>query len=103
LNFLLSFIFGNLSVFFIGFEFVLLSKKALTTRCNNEYQQILLGAMVALIGSRVGCMLENPSQIINQTWMIFYQSKTVTGGFLGGLFGVELIQKILFVEKNCMK
>ena len=31
----------------------------------------------ALLGSRVIAMLENPSQIMNQTWMIFYQNKTV--------------------------
>jgi prolipoprotein diacylglyceryltransferase len=59
----------------------------------------MLGAMIgALIGSRVIAMLENPSEIANQTWLTFYQNKTVAGGFLGGLFGVEIIKKIIGVK-----
>lgn len=60
---------------------------------------ILLGAMIgALIGSRVIAMLETPSEIMHQTLLSFYQNKTVAGGFLGGLFGVELIKKIIGVK-----
>jgi len=60
---------------------------------------ILLGAMIgALIGSRVIAMLETPSEIMQQTLLSFYQNKTVAGGFLGGLFGVELIKKIIGVK-----
>ncbi|MGL2966003.1 prolipoprotein diacylglyceryl transferase [Flavobacterium sp. XGLA_31] len=60
---------------------------------------ILLGAMLgALIGSRVLAMLETPSEIMHQTLLSFYQNKTVAGGFLGGLFGVELIKKIIGVQ-----
>ncbi len=60
---------------------------------------IMLGAMLgALIGSRVIAMLENPSEIANQTLLTFYQNKTVAGGFLGGLFGVELFKKMIGVK-----
>mgnify|MGYP006196302603 CR=1 FL=1 len=60
---------------------------------------IMLGAMVgALIGSRVLAMFENPSEIENQTLLTFYQNKTVAGGFLGGLFGVELFKKFIGVK-----
>jgi prolipoprotein diacylglyceryltransferase len=59
----------------------------------------MIGAMIgALIGSRVIALLENPSQIANQTFLTFYQNKTVAGGFLGGLFGVEIIKKIIGVK-----
>ena len=60
---------------------------------------IMLGAMIgAFVGSRVIAMLETPSEIMHQTWLIFYQNKTVAGGFLGGLFGVELMKKIIGVK-----
>lgn len=60
---------------------------------------ILLGAMIgALVGSRVIALLENPSEITKQTFLTFYQNKTVAGGFIGGLFGVELIKKIIGVK-----
>lgn len=60
---------------------------------------IMLGAMIgAFIGSRVIAMLETPSNIMHQTWLFFYQNKTVAGGFLGGLFGVELMKKIIGVK-----
>ncbi|MEC4050974.1 prolipoprotein diacylglyceryl transferase family protein [Flavobacterium sp. SUN046] len=60
---------------------------------------ILLGAMLgALIGSRFLALLENPEEICHQTILTIYQNKTVAGGFLGGLFGVELVKKIIGVK-----
>ena len=59
---------------------------------------ILLGAMVgALIGSRLIAILESPENVDQVTLMTLYQSKTVAGGFLGGLLGVELTKKIIKV------
>jgi len=93
------FIFETLA-FFIGVRLYYYLKKSnnnLISDINRLW--ILLGAMIgALIGSRVIAMLEVPSEIPNQTWMIFYQNKTVAGGFLGGLFGVELIKKCIGVK-----
>lgn len=60
---------------------------------------ILLGAMIgALLGSRIVALFENPNEILHQTWMTFYQNKTVAGGFLGGLFGVELCKKLIGIK-----
>lgn len=60
---------------------------------------IMLGAMIgALIGSRVIALLENPSEIAQQTFLTIYQNKTVAGGFFGGLFGVEIIKKCIGVK-----
>ena len=93
------FLFETLA-FFIGIRLYYYLKKSnnnLISDINRLW--ILLGAMIgALIGSRVIAMLEVPSEISNQTWMIFYQNKTVAGGFLGGLFGVELIKKCISVK-----
>jgi prolipoprotein diacylglyceryltransferase len=60
---------------------------------------IMLGAMMgALVGSRFLAILEDPALISKQTWMMIYQNKTVAGGFIGGLFGVEGIKKIIGVK-----
>ena len=86
--------------FFIGIKlYYFLKKKNPDTINDINRLWILLGAMLgALIGSRVIAMLEIPEEIKNQTWLIFYQNKTVAGGFLGGLFGVELIKKSIGVK-----
>lgn len=57
---------------------------------------ILLSAMIgALLGSRIIALFENPNEIAQQTFLTFYQNKTVAGGFFGGLFGVEWCKKII--------
>ena len=93
------FIFETLA-FFIGVRlYYFLKRKNPDTINDINRLWILLGAMLgALIGSRVIAMLEIPEEIKNQTWLIFYQNKTVAGGFLGGLFGVELIKKCIGVK-----
>lgn len=86
--------------FFIGVRLYYYLKKGIVDPIANiDRLWILLGAMLgALVGSRVIAMLENPAEIAQQTWLSFYQNKTVAGGFLGGLFGVEAIKKIIGVK-----
>lgn len=86
--------------FFIGVRLYYYLKKGIVDPIANiDRLWILLGAMLgALVGSRVIAMLENPAEIAHQTWLSFYQNKTVAGGFLGGLFGVEAIKKIIGVK-----
>lgn len=93
------FIFETLA-FFIGVRLYYYHKKGITDSISDINRLwIMLGAMVgALIGSRVLAMFENPSEIENQTLLTFYQNKTVAGGFLGGLFGVELFKKFIGVK-----
>lgn len=92
------FIFETLA-FIIGIRFYYYLKKGIDDPISDINRLwIMLGAMIgAFVGSRVLAMLETPSEIMHQTWLIFYQNKTVAGGFLGGLFGVELIKKIIGV------
>ena len=60
---------------------------------------IFLGAMFgALVGSRLIAVLESPETLNQVTLLSLYQSKTVAGGFLGGLFGVETVKKIIKVN-----
>lgn len=93
------FIFETLA-FFIGIRSYYFQKRKIQdpiSEINRLY--ILIGAMIgALLGSRIIAMLENPSEIHRQTLLIFYQNKTVAGGFLGGLFGVEIVKKIIGVK-----
>lgn len=93
------FIFETLA-FFVGIRiYYFLKKRTLDPISDTNRLIIMIGAMIgALIGSRVVALLENPSQIVNQTFLTFYQNKTVAGGFLGGLFGVEIIKKIIGVK-----
>lgn len=86
--------------FFVGVRLYYYLKKGIVDPISDINRLwILLGAMLgALIGSRVIAMLENPAEIANQTWLTLYQNKTVAGGFLGGLFGVEIIKKIIGVK-----
>jgi len=67
----------------------------------NRLWIILGAAMGALLGSRlVGGMEDFPALWHSQRpWSYFYLNKTVLGGFLGGIWGVELI-KILIGEKQ---
>lgn len=60
---------------------------------------IMLGAMLgALIGSRLIAILETPHLLLNISFSRLYQSKTIVGGLLGGLLGVELTKKIIGVS-----
>lgn len=93
------FIFETLA-FFVGIRIYYFLKKRTDDPISDTNRLIIMiGAMIgALIGSRVIALLENPSQIANQTFLTFYQNKTVAGGFLGGLFGVEIIKKIIGIK-----
>ena len=98
-TFYLHFIFETLA-FFVGIRIYYFLKKRIQDPISDTNRLIIMiGAMIgALIGSRVIAFLENPSLINHQTLLTFYQNKTVAGGFLGGLVGVELIKKIIGVK-----
>lgn len=89
--------------FFVGFRyFIYLRKKQGDVIESNNRFWILTGAIFgALLGSRLIGGFENPLQlsISDNIWFYFYQNKTVIGGFLGGLLGVELV-KMIIKEKH---
>ncbi|MFC3559726.1 prolipoprotein diacylglyceryl transferase family protein [Pedobacter jamesrossensis] len=93
------YIFETLS-FIIGVRIYYYLKKGKLDPISDENRLwIMLGAMLgALIGSRFVAILETPSQLNHLTFLTLYQSKTIIGGLLGGLFGVELIKKIIGVN-----
>lgn len=60
---------------------------------------IFIGAAAgALIGSHLLGVLERPEELKHLTLVYFLANKTVLGGFLGGLAGVEITKKIIGVH-----
>jgi prolipoprotein diacylglyceryltransferase len=91
------------AAFFIGFRyFVYLRKRQGDAYSSSGRMYVIIGAIFgALIGSRLVGSLERPYELFKTTnifWYV-YNNKTVLGGFLGGLFGVELIKKMIGEKK----
>ncbi len=84
---------------FIGFRYFLFLRKRKGDFIPNQQRiWIITGAIFgALLGSRLVGGFENPAQLLTAKNLLFYfyQHKTVVGGFLGGLFGVEFVKKII--------
>jgi prolipoprotein diacylglyceryltransferase len=89
----------ELLAFFLGFRFFTwLRRQHSDPIAEPRRLWILLGATLgALVGSRLVGALENPEAWYQSPnpWVFLYQSKTIVGGLLGGLAGVEGIKKIM--------
>ena len=89
--------------FFVGFRYYLfLRKKQGDVIHSDNRLWIIIGAIFgAVVGSRLVGGFESITQLnaSSNKWVHFYANKTVVGGFLGGLFGVEGV-KIWIGEKN---
>ena len=87
------------AAYFIGFRYFLYLRKNQQDSINTSNRiWILIGAIFgSIVGSRIVGGLEDPAQIkiADNVFLYFYQNKTVLGGFLGGLWGVEIIKKII--------
>lgn len=87
------------AAFFIGFRYFLhLRSKRSDIIPSPNRVWILIGATFgAFLGSRLVGALENPYELVraDNVWLYLFASKTVVGGFLGGLAGVELVKKII--------
>jgi phosphatidylglycerol---prolipoprotein diacylglyceryl transferase len=85
--------------FFTGFRYFLRLRKldGDIIQTKNRTWIIIGAAIGSFIGSRLIGGLEDPRQIsiADNLFYYFYQNKTVLGGFLGGLLGVEIIKKVI--------
>jgi phosphatidylglycerol---prolipoprotein diacylglyceryl transferase len=90
--------------FFAGFRyFRYLKRKRGDHLTNTNRSWVFVGAIFgALLGSRLLGGLENPQQMrsADHVFLYFYQNKTVVGGFLGGLIGVEWVKKWIGETKS---
>jgi prolipoprotein diacylglyceryltransferase len=84
---------------FVGFRYFLFlrKKRGDSIRDQNRIWIIIAAIFGALIGSRLLGGFENPAELFaaNNPFIYIYEHKTVVGGFLGGLFAVELVKKII--------
>ena len=106
--------FGNIDIplhavletaaFFIGFRYFLyLRKRQQDVIPMGRRVWIIIGAIAgALVGSRILGTLERPYELMytNNILLHIYSNKTVVGGFLGGLIGVELTKKIIGEQQS---
>lgn len=97
------FIFELLS-YTIGFRYYLyLKKNTIDSISNSNRLWIFIGACFGgLVFSRLLSALEDFPTFINSTTPLYYyfSNKTVLGGLLGGLIGVEVTKKILKVTSS---
>ena len=89
----------ELLAFGLGFRYFQHLRKGQTDQISTQNRiWIIIGAAAgALIGSRLLGALESPSTFFGGqvSWLYFYQSKTIIGGLLGGLIGVESIKRFI--------
>ncbi len=87
------------AAFFIGFRYFLFLRRKQGDQIGQENRIWILIAAIfgAVAGSRLVGSLERPGDLLNaaNTWQYIYTNKTVLGGFLGGLWSVEIAKKIL--------
>lgn len=85
--------------FLAGYRYFVYLRKRQSDSIESENRTwILIGATFgALLGSRLVGGFENPPDMLASKNVLahFYENKTIVGGLLGGLFGVELIKKII--------
>ena len=84
---------------FVAYRYYLLlrKKRGDTIQTSNRVSVIIAAALGAVIGSRGVGSLENlPAWLsASSSWVYFLGNKTLVGGLLGGLAGVELMKKII--------
>jgi len=89
---------------FVGFRYYLFLRRRKGDVINSSNRiWILIGATFgALIGSHLLGSLENTPQWIasKDHWLYFVGNKTIAGGLLGGLIGVEIAKKGIREQRN---
>ena len=68
---------------------------------NHRWSVVVGGVFGALIGSRVLAALEHPYLFLHPPSLLFYyQNKTIAGGLIGAILGVEIIKRIIGEKKR---
>uniref|UniRef100_UPI0025D4E94F prolipoprotein diacylglyceryl transferase n=1 Tax=uncultured Mucilaginibacter sp. TaxID=797541 RepID=UPI0025D4E94F len=86
--------------YFIGYRYYAYLRKHTQDPINAEHRLIIFigAAFGALIGSHLVGVLENPSLLPRFNLVYLMGNKTIVGGMLGGLIGVELTKKKIGVN-----
>jgi len=88
--------------YFIGYRYYAYLRRNADDPINNEQRLLIfIGAAIgAFLGSHILGVLENPQQFVRMNLPYFMGNKTIVGGFLGGLIGVELTKKQIGVTTS---
>jgi prolipoprotein diacylglyceryltransferase len=90
--------------YILGFQYYLILRKQVTDKITSEQRLwiIIGGALGAAIFSKLLGFLEHPELISlsQQSVIYFFVSKTIVGGLLGGLIGVEIAKQFLGVKHS---
>ncbi|WP_151088261.1 prolipoprotein diacylglyceryl transferase [Hymenobacter baengnokdamensis] len=88
----------------LGYRFYTILRARTADRISDHGRQwIFVGAATgALLGSRLLGLLEHPALLLHPPggWLYYTTNKTIVGGFLGGLVGVELTKKRLGIRAS---
>ena len=81
--------------YFVGYRYYLFLRKRHTDLISSENRLIIFigAAFGALIGSHLVGILENPPMLSHFNLLYLMGNKTIIGGMLGGLIGVEVTKK----------
>lgn len=94
----------ELLAFSTGFQyFMRIRKKKPDLISDTNRTWIMIGAIFgALVGSRLIGSLENPIAFFDSqtSFLYYYANKTIVGGLLGGLVGVEGMKKLIKVKTS---
>ena len=89
---------------FIAFRYYLYLRKREGDNIEQTNRLLIISAAAvgAVLGSRIlGSLEDLPAWLASRSfWLYFYGNKTLVGGLLGGLAGVELVKKILKERQN---
>jgi phosphatidylglycerol---prolipoprotein diacylglyceryl transferase len=90
--------------FLLGFQYYLYLRKKVPDKITSDQRMwiIIGGALGAALFSKFLGFLEHPELITlsQQNAIYFFASKTIVGGLLGGILGVEIAKKILGVKHS---
>ncbi|WP_121809789.1 prolipoprotein diacylglyceryl transferase [Mucilaginibacter kameinonensis] len=89
--------------YFLGYQYYVWLRKHTTDKISAHHRLIIfIGAATgAFIGSHLVGVFENPALLFSHFSIIYFMSnKTIVGGMLGGLIGVELTKKQLGVTAS---
>ncbi|RUT35513.1 diacylglyceryl transferase [Paenibacillus zeisoli] len=88
--------------YFIGFRIYLWTRRKTDVPSKNMFWVIVGAALGAALGSKLLCWFENPSVLLSpwDHWEALLGGKTIVGGLLGGLFGVELAKKLVGITRS---
>ena len=95
-------LFFEILAYIVGYRmYVWLRKRTVDPISDENRAWIFIGAAAgAFIGSHLLGILEQPAELVHFSLLMWYANKTILGGLLGGLIGVETTKKIIGVDRS---